>query len=161
MKNAGKNRKERDKVEEKCESLSRDETIAKSVKLIDKTTSCNISNNTYNVIFNGYELKEYAQAMYGNKNYFWLKNEILKDMPKYIQNATTYIGYKEVDLTHNTNKRRLAFKRKLDIFAYFESTLPNGNTVCLQLCRYRESGNYSLYSISKNIPNDIIRENVP
>ncbi|MGN0187424.1 MAG: hypothetical protein ACI392_06745 [Paludibacteraceae bacterium] len=144
----------------KCEGLSRDETIAKSIILIDKTTTCNISNNRYNVIFNGYELKEYAQAMYGKKDYFWIKNEILKDMPKYIQDAT-YIGYKKVDLTHNTNKRRLAFKRKLDIFAYFESTLPNGNIVCLQLCRYRESGNYSLYSISKNIPNDIIRENVP
>ena len=160
VKHSGKNRKERDMVEMKCENISRDETIAKSIKLIDKTTTCRISNNIYNVIFNGYELKEYAQAMYGNKNYFWLKNEVLKDMPKYIQNAT-YIGYKEVDLTHNTNKRRLAFKQKLDIFAYFESTLPNGNTICLQLCRYRKSGNYSLYSISKNIPNDIIRENVP
>lgn len=156
---AGTNRRERDRVEFICESACRDATIANN-PLRGKTTTCTIGEETHNVIFTEYGIKEYAQAMFGNKKCFWLKNEILKDMPEYIKNAE-YLGYKEVDLKHNTNKRRLNFKKALDYYVYFETRLPNSEKICLQLCRLKSTGDYILYTTSKNAPADIIKEIVP
>ncbi len=159
IRKAGKNKAERDRVEKACEAINRDTTISNH-QLSGETTTCKIGTKSHEVEFNQYCIKEYAQSLFGNKKLFWLKNEILKEMPDYIKEAK-YLGYKPVDLTHNTNKTRLRFKQKLDYYTYFESALPNGEKIYLQLCRFKNDGVYSLYTVSKNIPQDIIKKNVP
>ena len=78
MKNSGQNRKERDKVEMKCENLNKLQTIqiAKEA-LIGKTAECTINGEKHEVEFISRGIHHYARDIFGEKNIFWVKNDIL------------------------------------------------------------------------------------
>ena len=102
----------------------------------------------HDICFQKIGLQEYAQSMFGDKNY-WLKNEILSDIPKYIKTAQ-YVKSSPVDLTHNSGKT-LKFKKKLAMFHYLQGTLPNGDKFCLHIAEYKD-GQMILYTATKNVP---------
>lgn len=133
---AGRNRKERDRVELNCENLSRSQTIQRAKdELLGKESSCSIKGERHTVIYTPQGIREYSQSMERTHTY-WLKNEILTQMPKYIADAE-YIGRKVSDTTHNTRPQTLRLKRDTDYFYYFKVELPNGETAYLHLGRYK------------------------
>jgi hypothetical protein len=124
--------------------------------LLNQKTTCTIGSNNFEVEFIQKGIKEYSQSMMGNNN-FWLKSEILKDMPKYVKNATC-VGKKASDATHNTRKQTVRLKEHTEDFYYFPITLPNGDNCYLHLGKYKQQwgGNFYFYTITKNIPENVI-----
>ncbi|MBQ5778822.1 MAG: hypothetical protein IIW13_02405, partial [Paludibacteraceae bacterium] len=160
VKNSGQNRRERDITERKCENLNKLQTvqIAKEA-LKGKTAECTIQGKKYEVEFIGRGIEHYARDIFGEKNIFWIKNEILPKIQDYIKNATC-IGKKISDTEHNTNLQTKRLKEKTDYFFYFPITLPNGKEVYLHLGRYNakkegKEGKMYLYSITKKAPKDM------
>ena len=160
LKHAGANKKEREKAEIKCEDLNKLRTvqIAKEA-LIGKTAECTIKGEKYEVEFIGRGIHHYARDIFGEKNIFWLKNEILPQIQEYIKNATC-AGKKKSDTKHNTNKETLKLKEKTSDFYYFPITLPNGKEVWLHLGMYSEKkvgkeGRLYLYTVTKKAPKDM------
>lgn len=160
VKNSGQNRKERDKVEMKCENMNKTATIKKAVELLsDKIAECTINNQQYKVEFIRRGIDHYCHDLSGKKNIYWIKNEVLPKIDKYLKEAE-YVGRKECDRGHNTNKEALRLKKQTDYFYYFKIKLPNGENCYLHLGMYNEQkigkqGMLYLYSISKNAPNEM------
>ncbi|HQG73487.1 hypothetical protein [Tenuifilum sp.] len=96
--------------------------------------------------------------MFGDKKYFWIKNETLKNIDNYIKTAKC-IGRKASDASRNKRKETVKLKENTDYFYYFEIKLPNEVNAYLHLGRYkkgiRDEGKFYLYSISKNLPKNI------
>ncbi len=160
VKNSGQNRRERDKVEIKCENLNKLQTvqIAKEA-LKGKTTECTIQGKKYEVEFIGRGIDHYARDIFGEKNIFWIKNEILPKIQEYIKNATC-AGKKKSDTEHNTNKETLKLKKQTSYFYYFPITLPNGKEVWLHLGMYNEKkvgkeGKMYLYTVTPKAPKNM------
>ena len=160
VKHSGQNRKEREKVEEKCEDLNKLQTIqiAKEA-LIGKTAECTIKGKKHEVEFIGRGIHHYARDIFGEKNIFWIKNEILPKIQEYIKNATC-AGKKKSDTEHNTNKETLKLKKQTSFFYYFPITLPNGKEVWLHLGMYNErkvgkEGRLYLYTVTKKAPKNM------
>lgn len=139
------NAKQRKQTEIICQSSARNllQKKAKNHPLLQKETSCTINNKTYVVKFRDISIKEYAQKMIGDKNY-WLKIAILECMPEYIKNAK-YVKTENVDLSHNTG-RTLRLKKKLKNFHYFLSNLPNGSSVTIEIAETK-TGDFYLYTM--------------
>ncbi len=132
------------KAETACQALDRTalKATAKTHPLLDQTTECTIQGETHAVKFRDFSIGEYAEKMYGNKNY-WLKNAILEQMPSYIRTAVWYKS-EEPDLSHNTGAT-LRLKRKFKFFHYFNATLPNGEPFVIELVEY-QNGEFVLYT---------------
>jgi hypothetical protein len=150
---AGSNRKEKQAAEMECEKAYRKQLLKSEqmIELREKTASCTVQGEQKEVKFIRQGMEEYIQSMLGKKDYFWLKNEILPELPEYIRTAE-YAGRKETDLSHNSNPATLRLKQKTDYFYYFKTELPNGKSAYLHLGRYRESGTFYLYTITKDMP---------
>lgn len=156
---AGRNRKERDRVELNCENLSRPQTIQRAKEaLLGTETLCSINGERHSVIFVPIGINEYSQSMKGNSTSFWAKNEILPKIKEYILMAEC-VGRKVSDTTHNTRPQTLRLKRNTDYFYYFKVELPNGETAYLHLGRYKagheKAGKYYLYTITKRLPENL------
>lgn len=152
IRNAGMNRKERDSVKEKCESLGKVQTLQNAKEsLIGQTSHCMVNGQQYDVEFIGRGIDHYARDIFGKKDIFWLKNEILPYIDEYISMAEC-VGRKASDTSHNTNKRTLQLKRQTDFFYYFRIMLPDGHDAYIHLGRFRESGNMYLYTITQKMP---------
>ena len=159
LKHAGQNRKEREKVEEKCERLNQKATEVKAkAELINQTTQCIINGEYHEVIFTPNGIGHYAQDLIGKKNIFWIKNEILPKIQDYIKNAEC-VGKKVSDSGHNTRRKTIKLKENTDYFFYFKIKLPNGEDAYLHLGRYKKGytkeGKCYLYSITKNPPENM------
>ena len=160
LKHAGANKKEREKAEIKCENMNKTATIKKAVELLsDKIAECTINNQQYKVEFIRRGIDHYCHDLSGKKNIYWIKNEVLPKIDKYLKEAE-YVGRKECDRGHNTNKETLRLKKQTDYFYYFKIKLPNGENCYLHLGMYNEhkigkQGMLYLYSISKNAPNEM------
>ena len=152
---AGQNRKERNAVELKCESVSKI-TASQMAKdtLLNTKSECKINGEEFVVEFISRGIDHYARDTFGEKDIFWLKNEILPHIDQYIKEAKC-VGRKISDTTHNTNKRTLQLKKQTDYFYYFEITLPNKRNVYLHLGRFRESQNLYLYTVTKKTPKEM------
>ncbi|MBR3571665.1 MAG: hypothetical protein IKN99_00200 [Bacteroidales bacterium] len=155
FKQAGRNRRERDEVECTCESLGKIQAgqIAKQA-LLGKTAHCMVNGQQYDVEFIGRGIDHYARDIFGKKDIFWLKNEILPYIDEYISMAEC-VGRKASDTSHNTNKRTLQLKRQTDFFYYFRIMLPDGHDAYIHLGRFRESGNMYLYTITQKMPKEM------
>jgi len=148
---AGKSRRERDKVEEQCESAARNllRDSAKQSPLLSKTCQCEIDGAMHDIHFADWGISETAQSMFGKKRMYWLKNEILSNPDVYLKRAT-YVGEAEVDFSHNTNKKTRRLKRKFKKYYYCQTTLADGQNAYLNIVLH-DDGNYYLYTISKEI----------
>lgn len=155
FKQAGRNRRERDEVECTCESLGKIQAgqIAKQA-LLGKTAHCMVNGQLYDVEFIGRGIDHYARDIFGEKDIFWLKNEILPYIDEYISMAEC-VGRKASDTSRNTNKRTLQLKRQTDFFYYFRIMLPDGHDAYIHLGRFRESGNMYLYTITQKMPKEM------
>ena len=158
VKNKGLNRKQRDAVETKCRRLNQDTTVSKNMSLKNTDTTCTINGKIHDVIFEPIGIEHYAHDCIGDKDLFWLKNEIMPNIGDYISKAQC-TAKKESDTTHNTNKKTLRLKKQTDYFYYFPILLPNGKNAVLHLGRYNankvgKEGKMYLYSITKNMPNN-------
>ena len=142
---------QRRKAESVSQSLERSRlsATAKTNPLLSERTTCNLNGVEREVGFRDYSITEYAEKMFGTNNY-WLKNELLPKMPTYIKKAT-WVESRAVDLTHNTSKKTLRLKRKLQWFHYFRTTLPNGETAIIELVEYK-TGEICLYTMIKTMP---------
>lgn len=144
----------------KCENMNKTATIKKAVELLsDKIAECTINNQQYKVEFIRRGIDHYCHDLSGKKNIYWIKNEVLPKIDKYLKEAE-YVGRKECDRGHNTNKETLRLKKQTDYFYYFKIKLPNGENCYLHLGMYNEhkigkQGMLYLYSISKNAPNEM------
>ena len=152
----GLNRKQRDIVETKCNRLNQNTTISNNPSI--KDTTCVINGKVHDVIFEPIGIEHYAKDCFGNKDLFWVKNEILPYIGDYISKAQC-TAKKESDTTHNTNKKTLRLKKQTDYFYYFPIVLPNGKNAVLHLGRYNankagKEGKMYLYSITKNMPDN-------
>ena len=160
IKKAGDNRKERDKVELLCQRVNQNITaISAKNTLLNKTAECFIDNKRYNVLFEPIGISHFAQDCFGDKKRFWIKNEILQNIDKYLENMS-YMGKKISDTEHNTNKKTLRLKRQTDYFYYFKITLSNNEDAFVHLGRYNankigKEGHLYLYSITKKLPEKI------
>lgn len=151
LKHAGQNRRERDKVEEKCE-MTAQKVIRKTAKqspLLQQSYPCEIDGEIREVRFAEWGISETAHSMLGRKNLYWLKNEVLNNPEKYFKNAK-YISEAEVDLSHNTNKNRLRLKEHFIKYYYCEIELANREKAYLNIVKH-DDGNFYLYTISRNI----------
>jgi hypothetical protein len=153
VKGAGTNKKEKSKIEKLCQLANKRQIE----HLIPKTnTTCTINGKKFDVGFD-VGFNEVTQSMLGDKNVFWLKNQILPTIQKYIQNAE-YIGRKRSDHTHNSRKETIRLKKATEHFYYFQSKLPNGQNICIQIGKYKpekKGGAHYFYTITKNIPEGI------
>ena len=159
IRTADRNRNERDRVELKCENLSRPKTIQRAKDaLLDTETLCSVNGERHTVMFISTGINEYSQSMKGNRTSYWLKNEILPKIKGYIETAEC-VGKKESDTTHNTRRETLRLKRNTDYFYYFKVELPNGETAYLHLGRYKQgherAGKYYLYTITRQLPENL------
>ena len=163
LKHAGQNRKERDKVEEKCRLINKEATIKKSKdNLINEITEINLNNTKAEIIYTAKGLKHATNDMGNEKGMaYWLKNEILPNIDKYLKKAKC-VGRKISDPNHNTNKETVKLKKNSDYFYYLETTLPDGQKCYLHLGHYKttyhvpeKAGKYYIYSITTYIPKNI------
>lgn len=147
---SGKNRKERDKVEEQCEVAAHKvfKYSAKQSPLLSKTCQCEIDGAMQDIHFADWGISETAYSMHGKKRMYWLKNEVLNHPETYFRKAT-YVGDAEVDLSHNTGKT-LRLKKKFKKYYYCQTALADGQTAYLNIVLH-DDGNYYLYTISKEI----------
>ena len=156
---SGRNRRERDITERKCENATRPNIIKTArERLLNTETQCMINGEYHSVMFISQGICEYAQSMQGVRNTYWLKNEILPKINDYIETSEC-IGRKVSDTSHNTRPQTLRLKRNTDYFYYFKTELPDGNIVYLHLGRYKtgheRAGKFYLYTITKSLPENI------
>ncbi len=151
-KHAGRNRAERERTEKACEIMAQKaiKASAKQSELLQKSIPCRIAGEMQDVHFSDWGIAETAFAMYGSKDLYWKKNEVLNNPERYFKNAK-YVASANVDLSHNTNKNRLRLKRHFVKYYYSEITLASGETAYLNIVLH-DNGKYYLYTISKNIP---------
>lgn len=160
VKKAGTNRTERDKVEMMCERLNQNITTIKAKsELLNKTTECTINEKKYEILFEPIGIEHFAQDCFGNKELFWIKNEMLTSIDRHLKDLS-FVGKKKSDTNHNTNKKTLRLKRQTDYFYYSPIDLPNGKTAVLHLGRFNSTkkgkeGKLYLYSITKEMPKNI------
>ncbi len=155
FKQAGKNRKEKDKVEEICERSGKKITLDKVSKSIaNKQGECFIGGKGMVVEYNMKQLNHYVDSLFGNKRLYWLKNAVIEQLPEIVKSSEC-IGRKVSDTTHNTAKKTLKIKRATDYYYYFKTILPNGETAYIHLGRWRETQKMYIYAITKNIPENI------
>lgn len=134
--------------------LWRDYSKEKALSSFEKKPfPCKIGNITIMLDFSvKTPTKHFAQDMFGS-NLFWVKNNILIDQS--ILEKAQLIGYKPVDLDHNSNTRTLVFKKKLDYYYYYKLTI-GGKDLFLHFCHYKDTGNVSLYSATEQPPKKMI-----
>lgn len=150
------NRKTQKDVEKKCESLEYKNIIYTiKQKLKNKITQCSINNKTYNVEFNSIGVEHCLRDCFGKSEIFWIKNQILSNIDKYIKSAQC-VGRKISENSHNTKTRTLNLKDNTEYFYYFKINLPNKQSVFLHLGLWKDgtyhAGKLHLYSITKNLP---------
>ncbi len=150
IQNSGHNRRERDAVEKACEIATHNifKQTAKQNPLLNQSYPCEIDGKLQDIHFADWGISETAYSMYGNKNYYWLKNEVLSDPEKYFSNAQ-YISSADVDYSHNSGKT-LRLKKKFEKYHYAKITLADGKEAYLNIVQHID-GNYYLYTISKRI----------
>ena len=162
VKNAGKNRRERDMVEEKCRRIHEKET-AKQGKLFLKEhcITKEIDGDIYEFDFNNFKYRangmsdkvdicrHFSRSMFGDKNY-WLKNEILLSPQRYMDKSHLK-ARADID-HHNTGAATIALKEATEKFFYFETMLANGEKIILHVGRYKVSQKLYLYAASKMLP---------
>ena len=152
---AVRNRRERDEVEEACERSNKNYVLDIASKtIVGKPGKCHIGETEVEVEFELKRLRHYADSMFGNKNFYWVKNEIIQDLPQYIESAICK-GRKRSDSSHNQNRNTINLKDATDYFYYFETKLPNGETAYIHLGRWRETQKMYIYAITKNLPENI------
>ena len=122
--------------------------LANDTGFVSKTSACLIDGNTQTIRIPDWGVRETAQSMFGNREY-WLKNELLRNFAEYLNHAD-YIGSMPVDLTHNTG-RTLRMKRQFRKYHYMKVDLGNGHRFCFQIVEHN-NGNYYLYTITRNSP---------
>lgn len=160
IKKAGQNRRQREEVEKNCERVSQNLTSSVNKQaMAGKSTTCSINGTEHEVLFEPIGIEHYAQDCFGNKELFWIKNEILPIIDKYIQKARC-TAKKRSDVSHNTSRKTLRLKRQTSYFYYFPVTLPNQQSAVLHLGMYNSNkigkeGKMYLYSITKNMPDNI------
>lgn len=160
IKNSGQSRKQKEEVEKNCERVAQNLTSSVNKQVMaGKSTTCSINGTEYDVLFEPIGLEHYIQDCFGNKKLFWIKNEILPIIGEYIQKAKC-TAKKRSDVSHNTNRKTLRLKRQTSYFYYFPVTLPNQQSAVLHLGMYNSNkigkeGKMYLYSITKNMPNNI------
>ena len=155
FKQAGRNRKERNVVEEICERSNKKTTLDKVSKSIaNKQGKCFIGGKEAVVEYNMKQLDHYVDSLFGNQRLYWLKNAVIEQLPDIVESSKC-IGRKVSDVTHNTARKTLKIKRATDYYYYFETTLPNGETAYIHLGRWRETQAMYIYAISKNLPENI------
>ncbi len=159
IKNSGHNRRQREEVEKNCERVSQNLTSSVNKQAMSgKSTTCTINGTELEVLFEPVGIEHYAQDCFGNKELFWIKNEILPIVGDYIQKASC-TAKKRSDVSHNTNRKTLRLKRQTSYFYYFPITLPNQQSAVLHLGMYNSNkvgkeGKMYLYSITKNMPDN-------
>ena len=121
---------------------------AKNSPLLGKTAKATINGLEQEISIKDWGIKETAFSMFG-KTEFWLKNELLSLFEAYIAKAQ-YIGSKDVDLSHNTNKKRLRIKRSMSKFHYLKTNI-NGTSFLFHVAEHK-NGTMCLYSITKAAP---------
>ena len=138
------------KTEKICREANRDliKSHVSSHPLLNAKTECVINQDKCVIDFQKIGLREYAQSMINNKDY-WLKNASLDNITDIISKAM-YIKTLPVDLTHNKGKT-LRFKKKLKWFHYLQGTLPNGSNICIHIAEYKD-GMKILYTVTSAIP---------
>ena len=160
---AGGNRRERDRVENLCRIINKETTIRISKdSSINKTSKITLNGIESEVIYTPKGIKHMANDMNTEKDsVYWLKNEILPHIDKYIINAKIK-GRKNSDVSHNVNKETVKLKKNTDYFYYLEIALPNGKNCCLHIGHYKnnyhvqeKAGKYYIYSITTYIPKNI------
>lgn len=158
FKQAGKSNKQRKQSEINIADATRP-LLEKNIKekLLNKEAYCNINGEEHTVIFIPKGIEEAAQSMKGTSSY-WIKNEILKNIPEYIKKGQ-FVCKVESDDTHNTNKATIRLKRNTDWFYYFKTTLSDGSEAYINIGHYRDSytvqsraGMYYFYTITKRLP---------
>lgn len=159
FKQAGRNRKERKKAEINIANKVRPllEAELKKTLIDNKEAICNIDGENHTVMFIPKGIEEAAQSMQGTSSY-WIKNEILKNIPEYIRKGKFVCRVKSDD-THNTNKATIRLKRNTDWFYYFKTILPDGSEAYINIGHYIDSytvpsraGRYYFYTITKQLP---------
>lgn len=159
FKQAGNGNKQRKQVEIKIANKIRPLLEAElKVKLLNKQeATCKIDGEEHTVMFIPQGIGEAAQSMQGTSSY-WIKNEILPKIPEYIQSGHL-VNITESDPTHNTRKQTVKLKERTDYFYYFETVLPNGEKVYINIGHFRpdhpnptKANKYYFYTITKQCP---------
>ena len=161
LKHAGANRKERDKVEEKCEKLSMKQARQMARYLTSERTLLSVEGEQREVIYTPDGISHCVQDMLGRNDVYWLKNEVLPQINRYIAHAE-YMGKKVSDTGHNSRSRTINLKQNTDYYYYYKIQLPSGQECYIHLGHYKtdfvnaeRAGNMYLYSITKKLPTDI------
>ena len=162
VKHSGQNRKERDKVEEKCRRIHEKETTKQGkLFLKEHCITKEIDGDIYEFDFNNFKYRangmsdkvdicrHFSRSMFGDKNY-WLKNEILLSPQRYMDKSHLK-ARADID-HHNTGAATIALKEATERFFYFETTLANGEKIILHVGRYKVSQKLYLYAASKMLP---------
>ena len=158
FKQAGKSNKQRRQSDIRIANATRP-LLEKDLKgkLLNKEALCNINGEKHSVMFIPKGIEEAAQSMQGTSSY-WIKNEILPNIPEYIQKGQ-FVRKVESDATHNTRKSTVRLKKNTDWFYYFKTTLPDGSEAYINIGHYKDSytvpsraGKYYFYTITKQLP---------
>ena len=81
---------------------------------------------------------------------YW-KKEVLKKWDEFLSKST-WCKRQGNNMEHNTgNNKRNEFKSHCDYFDYFETKMPNGETIYFNII-HNENGKYYLWAITTEIP---------
>lgn len=115
-------------------------------QLRNTTATCTIEGRQESVTFGNDQIDEALYSFIGHPVYV-LKNECLHRLPQILKEAK-YIGWKEVDKTHNKPKSKAAkFKSHGERFEYFQTTLPDGSDLFIHTC-LMENGQRRFYTVT-------------
>ncbi|MBR1922150.1 MAG: hypothetical protein IJ838_00150 [Paludibacteraceae bacterium] len=156
-----RSRRTREDAEEKCEKLSMKQARQMAGRLKSERTSLSVEGEQREVIYTPDGISHCVNDMLGRSDVYWLKNEVLPQVNRYIAHAE-YMGKKVSDTGHNSRSRTVNLKQNTDYYYYYKITLPSGQECYIHLGHYKtdfvntkRAGKMYLYSITKNLPTDI------
>lgn len=115
-------------------------------QLVDTTIKCTIEDKQETVELGKKQLKEALHSGIGHPTYI-LKNECMHRLPNLLKNAH-YIGWKEVERTHNTpNGNAAKFKKYVERFEYYQTKLPDGTDLFIHI-GLMENGKRKFYCVT-------------
>lgn len=125
-------------------------------QLTSQKATCTVNGKRHEVSFAKNQIDEALNAGLGNPDYI-LKNESLHRLPELIRQAE-YIGWKEVDRTHNSNNSRAKrFKKHCVKFDYFRTTIANGSELYIHIGEMAD-GSYKFYTTTLRPPTGILNK---
>lgn len=125
-------------------------------QLTSQKATCTVNGKRHEVSFAKNQIDEALHSYLDNSAYV-LKNECMHRLPEILEDAT-FIGWKEVERTHNKPKSKAAkFKSHAERFEYYQTQLPDGTDLFIHI-GLMENGARRFYTVTMDLDREGLRK---